>query len=273
MKLKKRLRRARDRLPQGLRWPRLNLAPLTVRMRLLTRNLAYRLAGAEDGFALPPDRLLKLVSNDNTLAWHLIGGEKAALIVKETLIHNGLELEQFEKVLDFGCGIGRTIRHFSKVEGPQFFATDYNAEAIGWCRKALGRIAEFRVNRLSPPLEYQAESFDLIYALSVFTHLDEPRQKPWMAELRRVLRPGGYLIVTTHGRAYQHHLPEPKLKAFRRGKFVAISPDRAGTNICAAFHPHDYMVEQLCDGFDMVDYLPYRYLGQDVYLLRRPPKN
>jgi len=57
--------------------------------------------------------------------------------------------------------------------------------------------AEFDINALSPPLVYGEGSFGLIYTFSVFTHLSEALQVSWLAELSRVLKPGGYLLLTT----------------------------------------------------------------------------
>src|SRR3546814_6253266 len=49
---------------------------------------------------------------------------------------------------------------------------------------------------LTPPLAFADESFDLVYALSVFTHIPLELQRDWLDELRRVLVPGGYLLCT-----------------------------------------------------------------------------
>jgi ubiquinone/menaquinone biosynthesis C-methylase UbiE len=51
---------------------------------------------------------------------------------------------------------------------------------------------------VTPPLEYEDSKFDFVYALSVFTHLDETLQFQWLLELRRVLRPEGILILTVY---------------------------------------------------------------------------
>jgi SAM-dependent methyltransferase len=70
---------------------------------------------------------------------------------------------------------------------------------VEWCQKNLS-FASFAQNPLQGKLEYSDRSFDFIYAWSVFTHLTEHQGIFWIDELRRVLRPGGYLYFTTHGR-------------------------------------------------------------------------
>jgi Methyltransferase domain. len=81
------------------------------------------------------------------------------------------------------------------------YGTDYNRKLIDWCRQCLP-FAEFETNELSPPLAYRDAQFDFIYAFSVFTHLTESLQQGWLAELSRVLKPGGHLFLTTQGAAF-----------------------------------------------------------------------
>ncbi|MGY1688890.1 class I SAM-dependent methyltransferase [Geodermatophilus sp. SYSU D01105] len=52
-----------------------------------------------------------------------------------------------------------------------------------------------------PPLPFDDGRFDLVLGYSVFTHLPVDHQDAWLAELRRVTRPGGLLLLTVHGRS------------------------------------------------------------------------
>ena len=54
---------------------------------------------------------------------------------------------------------------------------------------------------LRPPSQLKAESFDLAFGVSVFTHLKETEQFAWLQELQRVIRPGGLALMTFHGDA------------------------------------------------------------------------
>jgi ubiquinone/menaquinone biosynthesis C-methylase UbiE len=60
-------------------------------------------------------------------------------------------------------------------------------------------IASFSVNDNLPPLPFADSTFDLIYSISIFTHLPEDMQFAWLAELARVLVAGGYAVLTVHG--------------------------------------------------------------------------
>ena len=72
----------------------------------------------------------------------------------EILYKNGLSMEKFDAVLDFGCGIGRVIRHLRNVHGPCYYGTDYNPKLIAWCRHNL-KFARFSTNHLVGKLGFK----------------------------------------------------------------------------------------------------------------------
>jgi SAM-dependent methyltransferase len=125
-------------------------------------------------------------------------GARTVLTMLETC---GFDLRSMQSVLELGCGSGRVLRHFRNIAGLRLAGTDANPKPIAWDRINLPGI-EFSENALTPPLKYDEASFDLIYALSVFTHIPIVAQQPWLNEPRRVLRPGGYLLCTVHGDSF-----------------------------------------------------------------------
>ena len=245
---------------------------ITNRARERVRGLPLRAIERKIGRPVPPGRLIHLVANTEDVAWFLDTGALAARSIRETLAKNGLAIEAFGSILDFGCGVGRVIRQWSDLNGPTLYGTDYNPALISWCRPALP-FARFTVNGLDRPLAAPAGSFDFIYALSVFTHLSEPLQQFWMGELSRVLTPGGYLLITTHGDPYLSILGPAEQDEYRAGRVVVQKARREGSNDCAAFHPEAYVRQTLAVGFEVVDVVPEGAKGnprQDLYLLRKP---
>ena len=241
------------------------------RGRERVHGLPLRASERKMGRPVPPGRLIHLVANTEDVAWFLGTGELAARSIRAALIKNGLAIEDFGSVLDFGCGAGRVIRQWADLNGPALHGTDYNPDLVSWCRDALP-FARFSVNGLDRPLEAPAASYDFIYALSVFTHLSEPIQRFWMGELSRVLKPGGHLLITTHGDRYLPILTPAEQADYRAGRAVVRKATRAGSNDCAAFHPEPYVRQTLAHGFEVVDMIPDGALGnpwQDVYLLRK----
>src|SRR3546814_10794163 len=79
--------------------------------------------------------------------------------------------------------------------------SDIAAEAIDWAQKNLSAVARFAINTPVTPTAYPSGMFDVIYSVSLFTHLDAPAQDEWLAEMARLLKPGGLLLATTHGRS------------------------------------------------------------------------
>lgn len=202
--------------------------------------------------------------------WFLESGRLAADSIAEILERAGRPLEQVSALLDFGCGCGRVVRHWASLAG-EVHGTDANPELVDWCRRNLP-FARFQANGLEPPLAYEDSAFDLVYALSVLTHLPETLQHAWMAELRRILEPGGHLLLSIHGEAYAGRLSAAELKRFRAGEVVVRWEQVAGTNLCTAFHPEQYVRRRLADGFELVELVPRGARGnpdQDLVLLRR----
>jgi ubiquinone/menaquinone biosynthesis C-methylase UbiE len=127
---------------------------------------------------------------------------------------------------------------------------------------------------VAPELEYPDNKFDLIYSASVFTHLVEPLQIPWAAELVRVLQPGGYLLFTTHGVGRLDSLTPEERIGFESGELIVRQIHRAGTNACEAFHPEAYLCDEMTPALEveLVGFYPHAAKGynQDVVLIRKP---
>jgi SAM-dependent methyltransferase len=204
---------------------------------------------------LPPARLRVMVDGSGNPDWFVRSGEGISDLIHATVRVRG-------RVLDFGCGCGRVARHLPGVDG-----CDYNPALVEWCRENLP--GEFRVNALEPPAPYEEESYDLVYAISVLTHLTERLAEAWVAEWRRILRPGGHLLVTTHGDAYP--LGRRNQPRYDAGQAVVLKRHKAGKNVCSAHYPRPY-VERLLSGFEVVSVrpgVPGEDFTQDVYLARK----
>ncbi len=239
-------------------------------LRSARANRPYLTHGAPDGLPIPPSSLRILVAATADISWFLKSGERGAVSIRDTLERNGLAIGRTVPVLDFGCGCGRVLRHFADLGG-RVHGTDFNPKLVEWCRRHL-RFGHFDTNALEPPLPFEDGRFGLVYALSVFTHLPEALQSAWMDEVRRVLRPGGHFILTTHGSRYAADLTPGEQQRFAEGKLVLRRDDRPGSNVCGAYHPEVYVREQLARGFVVVDFVREGAAGnpnQDLWLLVR----
>jgi SAM-dependent methyltransferase len=222
-----------------------------------------------EGLPLPPAWLRVRVAGTADAEWFLASGRVARETIEESLEAAGTSLADIEDILDFGCGCGRVIRWLADVPA-RLRGSDFDGRAIAWCRENLG-FAEFGTNGLEPPLDLDDESLDLVYAFSVLTHLPLPVQHAWMAELRRLLRPSGILVLSTHGDAYFTRLTEAEQRDYRAGHVVVRFEEVAGTNLCTAFHPPAVVEESLAQGFEVVRFTPAGARGsppQDLFVLR-----
>lgn len=241
--------------------------------KALPRYLAARVRNRLEGqLPVPPPKLVYLVAGHRDPRLFLETGRSTNEAIRRLLNKHGLNVEQFGAVLDFGCGVGRIMRHWSTTRGPAWHGTDYNAELVNWCTNHL-KFAKFRVNTLSGELPYKSESFDFIYAFSVFTHLNEQLQFFWINELSRVLKPGGYVYFTTHGEHYLPNLTALERKQFESGQLAIREQQQSGSNVCAVFHPPSYVRDKLAPNFIVVDFIPGGAQTdsiQDVHLLKKP---
>jgi SAM-dependent methyltransferase len=110
------------------------------------------------------------------------------------------------RVLDFGCGAGRTLRHFlAEAATAEIWGCDIDAASVEWLQGVLCPPLHVLQNDAAPPLPFDDGSFDLIYALSVFTHITD-RWSEWLLELHRVLAPDGLLLTTFLGPGMCEHV-------------------------------------------------------------------
>jgi len=254
---------------------RLHLARPVVRayeLALATRAKLGREADAADGLPLPPARLRAQVGPAHADAsYFLESGRQHAGLIRELLREDGTSIEDLDALLDWGCGCGRVLRQWADLAATRVVGCDIDPRMIEWCERNLPFV-DVAVTGMSPPLPYGGETFDLIYAFSVFTHLTQPLQHDWVAECRRVLRPGGYLLISTLGEHYASldRLTSSELESFKSGKVVVLYERSAGTSLCSAYHPPQYVRDRLAAGFDYVSFREAADAGRhDLHLLRK----
>jgi SAM-dependent methyltransferase len=152
-------------------------------------------------------------------------------------------------VLDVGCGVGRTARYLCDYLDPtaRYEGFDIMEELITWCQEnitprfpnftfrytPLFNTAYLRDESLpsaeSFSFPYPDDSFDFVFAHSVFSHLRPEASQNYLGEIRRVLRPGGtsYSTWMTFESEVTHQ-PKPvvpELHFDASGTFAVHRPD------------------------------------------------
>jgi len=177
------------------------------------------------------------------------------------------------KVLDWGCGPGRIIRHLPHFmdKSCKFYGTDYNKKYIKWSGSNISDVS-FSVNQLQPPLQFNDNYFDIIYGISIFTHLSKKMHYAWFDELMRVLKPGGILFITLHGNAFQEKLTKSERDDFDKGKLVVKSNTKEGHRTFGAFQPPSF-VKKLIGKNKILEHIPGDIKNgrpqQDVWIIEK----
>ncbi len=232
---------------------------------------AKMVADAPDGLPLPPTNLRVRVAGTADVAWFLERGRILEKAIREALVRAGAPLDSRQAILDFGCGCGSMLRRWQGLDA-RVCGTDLSRPAVKWCQAHLPFV-EVGVNGFEPPLNYGDASFDLVYAISVFTHLPVETQFVWRDELRRVLRPGGHLLLTLHGDAHFGKLKPEERGVYEAGGCVVRWPKAAGSNLCATYHSPRFVRDRLADDWEFVEQVPGGAGGhppQDLVVLHKP---
>ena len=225
-----------------------DLAETEAHLRVFTRERdehRVRLHKAKSRLPVPPEALRLRVHGDKDEITFLSVGEQIVCRIKQLLATEGLQFDSFARVLDFGCGCGRVLRFFEDQPAScKFFATDIDPEAISWCEQHLRNLAAFSVNGDKPPLVYEDNTFDFVYAISVFIHLPEDLEVSWLEELRRITKPGRILLLTVHAERLFRRVPHNSRKELQERGFCHANcgltsglPDYYQTS----FHTEDYI--------------------------------
>jgi SAM-dependent methyltransferase len=207
---------------------------------------------------------------------YFAGGYLGALMYLQTVEEFGFDIGTARAFLDFGCGAAKNTRLLRGIEGVRLVGTDVNAAQIEWARKHVPGV-EFHVNEPEPPLRFgEDNTFDLVTAASVFTHIPLELQRPWLEEIRRILRPGGYFLCTVAGAQHIGIQLSPELRQRLHDEgAVTLTPNDPGVSYatvaagsCDVFQTRDEVMRSFGSVFELLDYSA-KESGQDHLVLRK----
>ncbi len=269
------------------------LVPPAVRYPIgrVRRGFLDRLRRLVTGGPLPPRRLLTRVQMTPWIGEYVEIGEQAAAAVGEALSGRTGGVSGPAggwRVLDFGCGLGRVLRHFGERAaaggGWELHGCDVDVATLEWSRRAFP-FARFAASGTEPPLPYPDARFDAVYAVSVFTHFDADGQRRWAAELARVLASGGLAVITAMGPRAFASFPrlasvENRRRLEEEGFFFypGVTPDSgedgessgAAFNVRGAFHTGAGLERFFAAGFELERWTEGGLDGfQDLAVFRR----
>ncbi|WP_433942387.1 class I SAM-dependent methyltransferase [Brevundimonas diminuta] len=216
----------------------------------------------------PPERLLERIGVPHHAFAESGDGVVDDLALALALV--GHPLPNFRDVLDFGCGCGRVLTPM-QARYPHLVVTgaDIDGEAVSWLADVVP--GKFVALPHEPPAPFESKTFDLIYGVSVFTHLPEDLQFAWLAELRRIIRPDGFVLLTVHGESWFN--PHSWSLAQARGGFhydeSAPLTDGLPGFYKNTYHSRAYIRERWGQEFEVVSHTDRTLQNhQDIIILR-----
>ncbi len=231
----------------------------------------------DNGIPVPGPILRNRVHGSPDREGFLAVGRQCAGNIEEALGTVGHSMKEFRSVLDFGCGCGRTLRNFTPYFGnAEFHGCDVNAPLVRWCENHISGVS-FQVTDPLPPLPFRDGQFDLIYLISIFTHLDEEFQMKWLAELKRISKAGGIVLISTLGKKNAAtELPPDHQEIFRRqgthfyrGNFKPFKLAGLPDFYQAAYHTDAYIRENWSRTFQVENIIEHGINQiQDLVILR-----
>lgn len=257
----------------------LRLLGIADKYRYLTKLARFRAANrrfisANPEFKLPPKSLAYDAYSAPNWNFYKQSGIDTAKFLVSILETQFPDLGKLT-VLEWGCGPARVIRHLPAAIGhdARIHGSDYNPTSIAWCVENIPGVT-FSLNELEPPLSFEAAHFDCIYGISILTHLSETIALKWVAELIRVVRPGGIVVLTTNGDSICKSLLPHELAAYRSCGVVIRGHFKEGKRCFSAIHSPRYARERLFQDFEILQHVPagFPHTGQDYWILKRPCK-
>jgi len=222
---------------------------------------------------LPPEYYLYETYKLNYRAYIEDGKEVADEIAKWTAPY--LPKSGFNNVLDWGCGLSRICRHLSEYLGKnsKVFGCDINEDMIEWNVNNLSEI-DYTLIDYMPPTPYNSVFFDMIYGISIITHIEAENQIKWFNEIHRILKPGGVFLFTSHGtNCFENLLANEREELDKKGVFTKLYPQK-GHRLMATYNKTENIIEMICNKFEVAEFYEkeeaIKKTGkQDLWILKK----
>jgi SAM-dependent methyltransferase len=118
--------------------------------------------------------------------WWFVGRRRILLSILDRYLGTS---NAHRRILDVGCGTGTMLTHLARFGNAQ--GVDMDLEAVGYCHdRGLRQVTQSGADSLP----FEKDTFDLVTALDVVEHIDDDLGA--LREMRRVLKPGGLLLLT-----------------------------------------------------------------------------
>ena len=179
------------------------------------------------------------------------------------------------RLLEFASGHGRFTRHLVKALGAErVTVSDVVPDAVDFARATFG--VEGLLSSVTPEALAWEQPYDVVFVLSLFSHLPERTWARWLARLYRAVKPGGLLVFSTHG-AEAAQRQSVALDA--QGFFFAPSSESQAIEVAeygTTFTSDAFVrrtLAQTLHGAALLQHAPVHFWNhQDAYVVQKPLK-
>jgi SAM-dependent methyltransferase len=190
---------------------------------------------------------------DSTTTYDVVGQSIASAI--ERHLPDDFTWES-TSVLDFACGAGRVLRHLITAHpDTDWWCCDIHEPSIAWLQGAAGSTLHAIASAPEPPLPIDNDRLGLVYGISAFTHLGWDWAS-WLAEMHRILKPGGLLMMSLLGPNLQQIMLGAPLADDELGLLVCGHGNRPENNGATVFHSEWWVRAHWGRAFEIVTFVP-----------------
>ena len=233
------------------------------------------------GLQADSNRRLRVAGTDHAVMFETIGLSDCLAIRRALREYFNRDYADFQAILDWGCGCARVARSVSEFAPQKLTGIDIDPDNIKWCKQNVA-LAEFESIALHPPTRFGDETFDLVYGISVFSHLGQAEQDRWLAELQRITKSDGAVLMSIQGEIaffradsdFRRFLALEKEGFYVYGRCADLDevlPEvKESEYYKNVFHSRRYIYEHWGRYFEIVDVIEAAFTGyQDLVIMRR----
>jgi SAM-dependent methyltransferase len=162
-------------------------------------------------------------------------------------------LNKRARILDYGCGYGRTLSDLSQTEFTNLVGVDFSEQMLARARREVP--GPWLIRNDGYGLPFKNDCFDLVLLFAVLTCIpNDNKQRLLMSEVQRVLRPGGMLYVSD----LLVNNDQRNRERYERDaeKFKCYGVFELPEGVVVRHHQREW-IEEIFGPFEQVEYEPF----------------